>query len=147
MPCDPALSETNSSPLLACAAEAEGGSPDTARLKTKVRRLYDIANILSSLRLLEKTQQPDSRKPAFRWLGSEARLAAAPAATLKSFFRRAHVPACARCMPAHACMPLPCPHARPGRTHAAAANPARLAVALPARTPCMHSYMLLPACR
>uniref|UniRef100_A0A0D9WNU1 E2F/DP family winged-helix DNA-binding domain-containing protein n=1 Tax=Leersia perrieri TaxID=77586 RepID=A0A0D9WNU1_9ORYZ len=38
-------------------------------MRTKVRRLYDIANVLSSLKLIEKTQQADSRKPAFRWLG------------------------------------------------------------------------------
>jgi E2F/DP family winged-helix DNA-binding domain len=37
-----------------------------------VRRLYDIANVLSSLRLLDKTQLPDSRKPAFRWRGCPA---------------------------------------------------------------------------
>lgn len=35
----------------------------------KVRRLYDIANVLSSLRLIEKTHDTESRKPAFRWLG------------------------------------------------------------------------------
>eukprot|EP00884_Botryococcus_braunii_P023178 jgi/Botrbrau1/9544/Bobra.0089s0005.1 len=35
--------------------------------KTRARRLYDIANILSSLRLIEKTQSLDGRKPAFRW--------------------------------------------------------------------------------
>lgn len=37
-------------------------------LKTKVRRLYDIANILSSLRLIEKVHTLN-RKPAFKWLG------------------------------------------------------------------------------
>ncbi|GMP30419.1 hypothetical protein CsSME_00005095 [Camellia sinensis var. sinensis] len=35
----------------------------------KVRRLYDIANVFSSMNLIEKTQHPESRKPAFRWLG------------------------------------------------------------------------------
>ncbi|KAK1268270.1 E2F transcription factor-like E2FE [Acorus gramineus] len=35
----------------------------------KVRRLYDIANVLSSMNLIEKTHQSDTRKPAFRWLG------------------------------------------------------------------------------
>ncbi|XP_039141358.1 E2F transcription factor-like E2FF isoform X2 [Dioscorea cayenensis subsp. rotundata] len=35
----------------------------------KVRRLYDIANVLSSVNLIEKTQQPENKKPAFRWLG------------------------------------------------------------------------------
>ncbi|XP_020259279.1 E2F transcription factor-like E2FE isoform X2 [Asparagus officinalis] len=35
----------------------------------KVRRLYDIANVLSSLNLIEKTHHIETRKPAFRWLG------------------------------------------------------------------------------
>ena len=56
-----------------------GSCVDQAKLKTKVRRLYDIANILSSLRLIEKTHLADSRKPAFRWLGVEKELAAAAA--------------------------------------------------------------------
>lgn len=37
-------------------------------LKTKVRRLYDVANILSSLSIIEKVQT-QKRKPAFRWVG------------------------------------------------------------------------------
>ncbi|KAG9147791.1 hypothetical protein Leryth_003411 [Lithospermum erythrorhizon] len=37
--------------------------------RTKVRRLYDIANVLSSMKFIEKTHRPDTRKPAFRWLG------------------------------------------------------------------------------
>ena len=56
-----------------------GSCADQAKLKTKVRRLYDIANILSSLRLIEKTHLLDSRKPAFRWLGVEKELAEAAA--------------------------------------------------------------------
>lgn len=41
---------------------------DENRLKTKIRRLYDIANILCSLNLIEKTHLADgSRKPAFKW--------------------------------------------------------------------------------
>lgn len=44
-------------------------------LKTKVRRLYDIANILSSLNLIEKVHT-SNRKPAFKWLGPEASLSA-----------------------------------------------------------------------
>lgn len=43
-----------------------------AHAPVQVRRLYDIANVLSSLRLLDKTQLPDSRKPAFRWRGCPA---------------------------------------------------------------------------
>ncbi|CAD6339669.1 unnamed protein product [Miscanthus lutarioriparius] len=44
-----------------------------SNMRTKVRRLYDIANVLSSLNLIEKTQQTDTRKPAFRWLGQAKR--------------------------------------------------------------------------
>lgn len=40
-------------------------------LKTKVRRLYDIANILSSLQLIEKVHTAN-RKPAFTWLGPDS---------------------------------------------------------------------------
>ena len=38
----------------------------------KVRRLYDIANILSSLQLIEKVHIHSiqtGRKPGFRWIG------------------------------------------------------------------------------
>ncbi|GAB2248978.1 hypothetical protein Droror1_Dr00012337 [Drosera rotundifolia] len=35
----------------------------------KVRRLYDIANVLSSMELIEKIHHPKTRKPAFKWLG------------------------------------------------------------------------------
>lgn len=45
------------------------GNVDTAMMRTKVRRLYDIANVLSSINLIEKTHMAESRKPAFRWLG------------------------------------------------------------------------------
>ncbi|KAJ4973864.1 hypothetical protein NE237_007038 [Protea cynaroides] len=41
----------------------------------KVRRLYDIANVLSSMNLIEKTHHAESRKPAFRWLGVRGKLA------------------------------------------------------------------------
>ncbi|KAK4487384.1 hypothetical protein RD792_005984 [Penstemon davidsonii] len=39
--------------------------------KAKVRRLYDIANVFSSMGLIEKTRDPESGKPAFRWIGVE----------------------------------------------------------------------------
>ncbi|KAK4417720.1 E2F transcription factor-like E2FF [Sesamum alatum] len=39
--------------------------------KMKVRRLYDIANVFSSMELIEKIRDPQSGKPAFRWLGME----------------------------------------------------------------------------
>lgn len=42
------------------------------KYKTKVRRLYDIANILSSLQLIEKVHIhsiQSGRKPGFRWIG------------------------------------------------------------------------------
>ena len=69
--------------LEAAARTLLGSHAESAKLKTKVRRLYDIANILSSLRLIEKTHLVDSRKPAFRWLGVEKDLAAAAAAAAK----------------------------------------------------------------
>lgn len=48
-----------------------GDCKDASKLKTKVRRLYDIANILSSLQLIEKTHMAENRKPAFKWLGTK----------------------------------------------------------------------------
>ncbi|XP_057844364.2 uncharacterized protein LOC131053739 isoform X1 [Cryptomeria japonica] len=48
-----------------------GECKESAKLKTKVRRLYDIANILSSLNLIEKTHSAENRKPAFKWLGAK----------------------------------------------------------------------------
>ncbi|KAF2308647.1 hypothetical protein GH714_011697 [Hevea brasiliensis] len=46
-----------------------GDGHNSTAMRTKVRRLYDIANVFSSMNLIEKTHHPDSRKPAFRWLG------------------------------------------------------------------------------
>ena len=42
---------------------------DEKLLKTKIRRLYDIANVLQSIGLIHKTQMSNSRKPAFKWVG------------------------------------------------------------------------------
>ncbi|XP_038726226.1 E2F transcription factor-like E2FE isoform X2 [Tripterygium wilfordii] len=47
-----------------------GDGHASSLMRTKVRRLYDIANVLSSVNLIEKTHTIDTRKPAFRWLGS-----------------------------------------------------------------------------
>jgi len=38
------------------------------KLKTKVRRLYDIANVFKSLGLVKKTYL-SNRKPGFEWIG------------------------------------------------------------------------------
>ncbi|XP_038680277.1 E2F transcription factor-like E2FE isoform X2 [Tripterygium wilfordii] len=46
-----------------------GDGHASSLMRTKVRRLYDIANVLSSVNLIEKTHTVDTRKPAFRWLG------------------------------------------------------------------------------
>ncbi|OVA09117.1 Transcription factor E2F/dimerization partner (TDP) [Macleaya cordata] len=46
-----------------------GDGHNSSQMRTKVRRLYDIANVLSSMNLIEKTHHVESRKPAFRWLG------------------------------------------------------------------------------
>ncbi|KAF9614405.1 hypothetical protein IFM89_018550 [Coptis chinensis] len=50
-----------------------GEMHDSSQMRTKVRRLYDIANVLSSLNLIEKTHHPESRKPSFRWLGVDGK--------------------------------------------------------------------------
>eukprot|EP00118_Oscarella_pearsei_P005382 m.24701 g.24701 ORF g.24701 m.24701 type:complete len:737 (+) comp28673_c0_seq3:20-2230(+) len=46
-------------------------SPESSKWKTKVRRLYDIANILSSLELIKKVKLPlrYGMKPAYEWVG------------------------------------------------------------------------------
>ncbi|XP_057769471.1 E2F transcription factor-like E2FE isoform X2 [Salvia miltiorrhiza] len=44
-----------------------GDSHDRTAMRTKVRRLYDIANVFSSMGLIEKVRDPESGKPAFRW--------------------------------------------------------------------------------
>lgn len=41
---------------------------DELKLKTQIRRLYDIANVFKSLGLIQKVHLPN-RKPAFKWLG------------------------------------------------------------------------------
>lgn len=46
-----------------------GDVHDPTAMRTKVRRLYDIANVFQSMNLLEKMRHPESGKPAFRWLG------------------------------------------------------------------------------
>lgn len=42
-------------------------------LAAKIRRLYDIANVLSSLELIKKVHVTEDRgrKPAFKWTGPE----------------------------------------------------------------------------
>ncbi|KAL1192823.1 E2F transcription factor-like E2FE [Cardamine amara subsp. amara] len=59
-----------------------GDAHNTSIMRTKVRRLYDIANVLSSMNLIEKTHTIDSRKPAFKWLGYNGE----PTFTLSSDF-------------------------------------------------------------
>ncbi|NXC06100.1 E2F8 factor, partial [Orthonyx spaldingii] len=46
---------------------------DKSKFKTKIRRLYDIANVLSSLKLIKKIHVTEERgrKPAFTWTGPE----------------------------------------------------------------------------
>lgn len=48
---------------------SDGEVYDEKLLKTKIRRLYDIANVLQSIGLIHKTQMSSSRKPAFKWIG------------------------------------------------------------------------------
>ena len=51
--------------------EQELDSDEAQKLKTKIRRLYDIANVLQSIGLIEKTNQTFNKKPAFRWIGMQ----------------------------------------------------------------------------
>ncbi|KAH0620826.1 hypothetical protein JD844_021629 [Phrynosoma platyrhinos] len=46
---------------------------DKSKVKTKIRRLYDIANVLSSLELIQKVHvtEEKGRKPAFKWTGPD----------------------------------------------------------------------------
>ncbi|KAK2373382.1 E2F transcription factor E2FE [Trifolium repens] len=46
-----------------------GDAYNSSTIRTKVRRLYDIANVLTSMNLIKKTHTTNTRKPAFRWLG------------------------------------------------------------------------------
>ncbi|XP_024168748.1 E2F transcription factor-like E2FE isoform X2 [Rosa chinensis] len=46
-----------------------GDAHNTSVMRTKVRRIYDIANVSSSMNLIEKTHAVDTRKPAYKWLG------------------------------------------------------------------------------
>lgn len=50
------------------AAKKLVGDMEPQKLKTKVRRLYDIANVFKSLGLVKKTYLPN-RKPGFEWVG------------------------------------------------------------------------------
>uniref|UniRef100_A0A8D0B4J0 Transcription factor E2F7 n=1 Tax=Salvator merianae TaxID=96440 RepID=A0A8D0B4J0_SALMN len=51
--------------------EESQDSADHSKFKTKVRRLYDIANVLTSLALIKKVHVTEERgrKPAFKWIG------------------------------------------------------------------------------
>ncbi|KAL4566574.1 hypothetical protein LXL04_030692 [Taraxacum kok-saghyz] len=49
-----------------------GDARNPSLTRTKVRRLYDIANVLSSMNFIEKIHHPETRKPAFRWLGMKS---------------------------------------------------------------------------
>nr|CCA17114.1 conserved hypothetical protein [Albugo laibachii Nc14] len=46
---------------------SESANNNDRLYKTKIRRLYDIANVLASVGLIEKVHLPHSRKPVFRW--------------------------------------------------------------------------------
>ncbi|XP_077375555.1 transcription factor E2F8 [Festucalex cinctus] len=51
--------------------EDPSADQDKNKFKTKVRRLYDIANVLRSLKLIEKVHVTEEgvKKPAFEWVG------------------------------------------------------------------------------
>ncbi|TRY59905.1 hypothetical protein DNTS_010048 [Danionella cerebrum] len=53
--------------------EDQVADQDKNKFKTKIRRLYDIANVLSSLKLIKKVHvtEDKGKKPAFKWTGPE----------------------------------------------------------------------------
>ncbi|KAM9816723.1 transcription factor E2F8 [Neosynchiropus ocellatus] len=53
--------------------EQQFGDQDRSKVKTKVRRLYDIANVLRSLKLIEKVpvMEEGAKKTGFKWTGPE----------------------------------------------------------------------------
>ncbi|XP_010550672.1 PREDICTED: E2F transcription factor-like E2FE [Tarenaya hassleriana] len=68
-----------------------GDAHNTSIMRTKVRRLYDIANVLSSMNLIEKTHTSDTRKPAFKWLGYSGQPLHIPSNDLKQSESRKRV--------------------------------------------------------
>ncbi|XP_072045138.1 transcription factor E2F8-like isoform X2 [Amphiura filiformis] len=71
---------------------------ENSKFKTKVRRLYDIANILTSLRMIKKVHihERRGRKPAFRWIGPNPDIADIDLSQYdlqsKPVFRHSHFP-------------------------------------------------------
>lgn len=57
-------------PLEEAAWKLSPNDIDEHKIKTKIRRLYDIANVFSSLGLIKKICL-DSKKPAFKWIGNQ----------------------------------------------------------------------------
>ena len=54
----------------------------------QVRRLYDICNVLTPLKMIEKVRLGQSSKPAFRWYCSKAKRVALFAAALTTYGSR-----------------------------------------------------------
>ncbi|CAM9002155.1 unnamed protein product [Rhodiola kirilowii] len=65
-----------------------GDGHSSTIMRTKVRRLYDIANVLTSMNLIEKTNQTENRKPAFRWTGLKGKLENDSSTSLNKFNKR-----------------------------------------------------------
>ncbi|CAF93427.1 unnamed protein product [Tetraodon nigroviridis] len=88
-------------------------SSSHSKYKTKVRRLYDIANVLTSLNLIKKVhvREERSRKPAFKWLGSvdfnrSAAAASAPQRTCWCRLSAASAPSWRPRLPRHVAWPI-----------------------------------------
>jgi len=118
----------------------EGGEPDPGAMKTKVRRLYDICNVLTSLKMIEKVKLAATCKPAFKWLGvtpdtyTVFDAAAAKSRTVRQYGGGTNAPVCSkrklsaqsdsrRAVVAKAAAPTPAMQAMPGMpAHRAAAH-------------------------
>uniref|UniRef100_A0A164VMX5 E2F/DP family winged-helix DNA-binding domain-containing protein n=1 Tax=Daucus carota subsp. sativus TaxID=79200 RepID=A0A164VMX5_DAUCS len=63
-----------------------GDAQDPSLIQTKVKRLYDIANVLASMNIIQKTYQPETKRFVFRWIGirGEAEMATTNDLALKT---------------------------------------------------------------
>ena len=141
-----------------------GGGEGAESSKAKVRRLYDIANVLISLGLMEKTSTPDARgRTAYRWVGASvgvarvfpsaaaaepdaAGAAAAPGRATTAERKLAAAAAQARAAPVTTGQGVPKRPRRTARpTDKAAGDEARAAAAVPAPLPPVPSARAAPA--
>ncbi|KAG7249850.1 hypothetical protein CRUP_006130, partial [Coryphaenoides rupestris] len=104
-----------------------------SKYKTKVRRLYDIANVLSSLSLIRKVhvREDRGRKPAFQWLG--------PLCFSPAHGETLHHPTPPAAPPYTTCYPSP-GKLRPLQSHLQASRAASTPLQAPAPSSKLHPH-------